>query len=323
MAQPLTVPSTPEAPGAPGTPEAPGLPGAWAAPRGAAAPAGAAGTVRHLLGRSVLHLLAIALGALLLIPFVWAVISSLKPVEEIRVLPPEFWPSQFRWSNYADVWASTRFTRWALNSVVITVLATAGTVLSAAAAGFAFARFRFPGRNLLFGLTLATLLLPQEVTLIPTYLLFFKLGWLNTYLPLIVPSWLGGGAFFIFLFRQFFMTLPTDLDEAAKIDGANYLQILSWIVLPLSLPVVATAGIISFINHWNSFLFPLIVLNDPDKFTLSIGLRYFAISPSADARPTDHLLLAGSIMMTVPIIVLFFLGQRYFVRGVVMSGIKG
>jgi multiple sugar transport system permease protein len=278
---------------------------------------------RYLAGRGALHVLAIGFGVLVMVPFAWAAISSLKPVEEIRLLPPTFWPSRFAWSNYPDVWTSTMFAGWVQNTVVITIVAAGGTVLSAACAGYAFARFRFPGRTVLFALTLSTMMLPQEVTLIPQYLLYYVIGWLNTYLPLTVPFWLGGGAFFIFLFRQFFLTVPQDLDEAAKIDGASYFQILAQIMLPLSLPVLATAGIISFIANWNSFIFPLIILNDPEKFTVSIGLRYFAVSPTSDAKPTDHLLLAGSIMMTIPIVLIFFFGQRYFVRGVVMSGIKG
>jgi len=195
--------------------------------------------------------------------------------------------------------------------------------ISAALAGYAFARFRFPGRTALFAITISTMLLPATVTLIPSFLLFYYLGWLNTHLPLIVPYWFGGGGFFIFLFRQFFMTIPTELDDAAKIDGASYLHIFVQIVLPLSLPVMATVGIIAFINHYNSFLFPLIVLNDAPKFTMSIGLRYFNISPTSDAMPRDHHLLAMAVMMTAPIIALFFAGRRYFVQGVVMSGIKG
>ncbi len=273
--------------------------------------------------RGALHAIAIFVGGLLMVPFAWGVISSLKPVYEIRRLPPTFWPSTIMWSNYPEVLQSTLFANWGLNSVFVAVLATIGTVITAAMAGYAFARFRFWGRTLWFALALSTMMLPQEVTLLPEYLLFFKIGWLNTYLPLIVPFWLGGGAFFIFLFRQFFMTIPHDLDEAAKIDGANYFQILWQIIVPLSLPALATAAIISFISHWNSFLFPLIILNDKEKFTLAIGLRYFAMSPLLDAKPLDHLLLAGSVMMTAPIIVAFFFLQRYFVRGVVMSGIKG
>jgi ABC-type glycerol-3-phosphate transport system permease component len=278
---------------------------------------------RRALARTGLYAIAIALSAVLLAPFVWGFISSLKPDDEIKLLPPVIFPSHWVPYNYVEVWTSKLFGVWTRNSALIVILATTGTVLSAALAGYSFARFRYPGRALLFGVTIATMMLPEVVTLIPSFILFYQLGWLNTYLPLIVPYWFGGSAFYIFLFRQFFLTIPPELDEAAKIDGANYFQILARIVLPLSGPVMATVSIIAFISHWNSFLFPLTILNDPAKFTVSIGLRWFAISPTADARPLDHLLLAGSMMMTVPIMLLFFFGQRYFVRGVVMSGIKG
>jgi multiple sugar transport system permease protein len=279
--------------------------------------------VRYLTGRGLLHLIAVIVGVLLMIPYAWAAISSLKPAAEVRRIPPQFFPSEWMFSNYSDVWMTRLFPFWVQNTIVITVLATIGTVATAALAGYAFARFRFPFKGPMFAVTLSTMLLPDAVTLIPRFLLFFQLGWLDTFLPMIVPFWLGGSAFFIFLFRQFFMTIPIDLDEAAKIDGASYLDVLIRIILPLSLPVLATVGIIAFIAHYDSFIFPLIILNDPTKFTLSIGLRYFNISPTADAIPTDHLLLAMSIMMTLPIIIIFFFGQRYFVRGVVMSGIKG
>jgi multiple sugar transport system permease protein len=168
-------------------------------------------------------------------------------------------------------------------------------------------------------------MLPYEVTLIPSYILYFQIGWLNTYLPLIVPAWLGGGAFFIFLFRQFFMTIPMDLDEAAKIDGANHFQILAFVVMPLSMPVLATGAIIAFINNWNSFIFPLVILKDTAKFTVSIGLRHFAVQliQSDNYKILDHLLLAGAVIMTLPIVLIFFFGQQYFVRGVVLSGLKG
>jgi multiple sugar transport system permease protein len=279
--------------------------------------------VRYLTGRGILHAVAVIVGVLLMIPYAWAAISSLKPASEVRRIPPQFFPTEWMFTNYSDVWMTRLFPFWVQNTIVITVLATIGTVATAALAGYAFARFRFPFKGPMFAVTLSTMLLPDAVTLIPRFLLFFQLGWLDTFLPLIVPFWLGGSAFFIFLFRQFFMTIPIDLDEAAKIDGASYLDVLLKIILPLSLPVLATVGIIAFIAHYDSFIFPLIILNDPTKFTLSIGLRYFNISPSADAIPTDHLLLAMSIMMTLPIIIIFFFGQRYFVRGVVMSGIKG
>ena len=272
-------------------------------------------------GRIVLYLLAIVLGVVLMIPFYWAVIGSIKQMNEVRTIPPVWWPAIPQWINYADVWNVRFFPMWVLNSVFLTVVATTGTVASSSLAGFAFARFRFPGKNLLFSITLATLMLPAYVLLIPNFMLFWQLGWLNTYLPLTVPFWFGS-AFFIFLFRQFFMTIPIELDEAARIDGANYPRIFWSIMIPLSGPVLATAAIIEGINQWNSFLRPLIILNRPENFPLSVGLRYFVVNP-ADNLPKDHYLMAASIIMTLPVIILFFVGQRSFVRGVVMSGIKG
>jgi multiple sugar transport system permease protein len=277
--------------------------------------------VGAILPRFGLQLLAVLLGIVLMLPFYWALISSLKEGPEVRHIPIDWWPRIAQWHNYLDVWTVRYFGNWVFNSVFLTIVATAGTLVSSSLAGYAFARFRFPGRNLLFTLTLATLMLPGYVLLIPNYLLFWKLGWLNTYLPLTVPFWFGS-AFFIFLFRQFFMTIPIDLDEAARIDGASYPRILWSILLPLSAPVFATAAIIEGINQWNSFLRPLIILNKPETFPLSVGLRYFVVNPG-DNLPKDHLLMAASIMMTLPVIILFFIGQRQFVRGVVMSGIKG
>jgi ABC-type glycerol-3-phosphate transport system permease component len=271
--------------------------------------------------RAGFHLIAILLGVVLMLPFYWAVIGSLKQVQELRQIPLVWWPAVPQWWNYADVWSVRFFGNWVWNSVMLTVIATAGTVVSCSLAGYAFARLRFPGRNVLFTLTLATLLLPAYVLLIPNFMLFWQLGWLNTYLPLTVPYWFGS-AFFIFLFRQFFMTIPIELDEAARIDGASYPRIMWSIMIPLSGPVFATAAIIEGINQWNSFLRPLIVLNDPQMFPLSVGIRYFVVNPG-DSLPKDHLLMAASVMMTLPVILLFFIGQRHFVRGVVMSGIKG
>jgi multiple sugar transport system permease protein len=268
-----------------------------------------------------LQLIAILLGIVLMLPFYWAIISSLKQMQEVRQLPLVWWPGVAQWQNYFDVWSVRFFPGWVLNSILLTVVATTGTVVSSSLAGYAFARFRFPGRNLLFSITLATLMLPAYVLLIPNYMLFWKLGWLNTYLPLTVPFWFGS-AFFIFLFRQFFMTIPTELDDAARIDGASYPRILWSIMLPLSAPVFATAAIIEGINQWNSFLRPLIILNRPESYPLSVGIRYFVVNPG-DSLPKDHLLMAAAVIMTLPVIILFIIGQRSFIRGVVMSGIKG
>jgi multiple sugar transport system permease protein/sn-glycerol 3-phosphate transport system permease protein len=276
---------------------------------------------RWLFGRFGLHLLAIVVGAALMLPLFWAVSSSLKAAHEVRQLPPVWFPSVPQWQNYPADWSSRLFAIWTWNSTFLTIVGTVGTVLSSSIGGYAFARFRFPGKRLLFSLTLATLLLPGYVLLIPNYLLFWKLGWLNTYLPLTVPHFFGS-AFFIFLFRQFFLTIPLELDEAARIDGASYPRIFWSIVLPLSGPVFATAAIIESIRQWNSFLWPLIILNQQSSFPLAVGLRYLRTNVE-ESGPKDHLLMAGAVMMAVPVIVIFFLGQRYFVRGIAMTGIKG
>lgn len=280
---------------------------------------------QRLIGRILLYIIAIGASILFMLPFAWTIFSSLKTPSELYMFPPRWLPETPRFQNYAEVFALSPFGRWLWNSFYVAGLATFGAVLSAAVTGYSFARFRYPGRDLLFMLTLSTLMLPTEVTLIPLYLLFNKIKWLDTYLPLIVPSFFGGGAFLIFMMRQFFMTIPMDLDEAARIDGAGYLRIFWQILLPLSGPVLATAAVITFIGDWNAFLFPYIILNDKLKFTIGIGIKYFqTIASNIDSmEPRENLLMAASMMMTTPIIVLFFTAQRYFVRGIVMSGIKG
>ncbi|NJN83396.1 MAG: carbohydrate ABC transporter permease [Caldilineaceae bacterium] len=172
-------------------------------------------------------------------------------------------------------------------------------------------------------IVLGTMMLPWQVTIVPTFLLFRYFGWINTFLPLIVPSYFGGGAFFIFLLRQFFMTIPRDLDEAAKLDGASSVRIFWNIILPLSKAALATVAIFSFIGHWNEFIGPLIFLNSPDKFTLSIGLRYFTANPFESDEPREAILMAASIIVALPTLLLFFMAQKYFVRGIVTTGLKG
>ncbi|MCB0092771.1 MAG: carbohydrate ABC transporter permease, partial [Caldilineaceae bacterium] len=208
---------------------------------------------------------------------------------------------------------------------IVAGLSTIGSVLSASIVAYSFARFRYPGRNLLFMITLSTMMLPVEVTLIPLYLMFSKIGWMDTYKPLIVPSFFGGGAFLIFLLRQFFLTIPLDLDEAARLDGASYMRIFWQILMPLSVPAVATAAVLTFMGQWNAFMHPFIFLNTKAKYTVAVGIRYFqAVAGSSEVmEPTEHLLMAATIMMTAPIIIMFFLAQRYLVQGIVMSGIKG
>ena len=268
------------------------------------------------------YLLAIVLAFIFIVPFYWTVATSFKSPQEIFVFPPTWIPEQIRWQNYVLVWQRVPYGVFVMNSTIVTVLSALGQTLASAVVAYGFARYRFPGRNLLFLLTLATLILPREVTIIPTFLLFRSLGWVDTLLPLIVPHFLGG-AFYIFLLRQFFLGLPRELDEAARIDGAGALRTLWSIILPLSKPALATSAILSFLYHWNEFLEPLIFLNSTEKFTLPVGIRYFQLLGSLGGEPMVQLLMAASLMMTLPCILLFFLGQQYFVRGVVMSGLKG
>ena len=273
--------------------------------------------------RSSLYLLAVVCALAFALPFFWTVSSSLKPISEIYLFPPTIWPDEIRWANYSDVFRLAPFARFIWNTVVITALAMLGQILSAAAVAYGFARFRFPGRNWLFFLVLSTMMLPWQVTIVPTFLLFRYLGWINTFLPLIVPSYFGGGAFYIFLLRQFFLTIPKDLDEAAKLDGASSFRIFWTIILPLSKAALATVAIFAFIQHWNEFIGPLIFLNSTEKFTLSIGLRYFMVNPFESDEPRESILMAASMIVALPPLMLFFMAQKYFVRGIVTTGIKG
>ena len=210
-----------------------------------------------------------------------------------------------------------------MNSTWVLTLTTLGVVTTASLVAYSLARFEYRGRDILFFLTLATIMLPAQVTLIPQFVLFYKMQWINTLLPLWVPAWFGGGAFAIFLMRQFLRTLPKDLDEAALIDGAGFFRIFWSILLPLCKPVLATLAIITVIDSWSDFQGPLIYLNSPEKFTVSIGLQFFNQSPDVGGEPVRHLLMAACVLSIIPMMAIFFMGQRFFVQGIVMSGIKG
>ncbi len=282
-----------------------------------------AGRLRRRVGRAALYAAVVWLALVFGIPLFWTVSSSLKHVSELMVFPPQFLPAAPRFENYPRAWNFVPFGALYTNTATVAVLGTLGAVLSACLVAYGFARGNFPGRNFLFYVVLTTLMLPSEVTIIPKFLLFKQIGWLDTLNPLIVPDWFGGGAFNIFLLRQFFMTIPRTFDEAAKVDGAGSFRILWAILLPLCGPALITVAILTFLNHWNDFFEPLIYLHSPQNLTLSLGLRHFLISPSDGGEPKDHLLMAAVLMAAFPCIVLFFVAQRYFVRGIVMSGIKG
>ncbi|MEZ4660361.1 MAG: carbohydrate ABC transporter permease [Caldilineaceae bacterium] len=278
---------------------------------------------RKLLADIFVYACATIAAILFALPFLWTVGSSLKSVTEIFAFPPTLWPHEPRWANYADVFRIAPFGQFIYNTAFITAFAMLGQILSASAVAFGFSRFRFPGREALFFVVLSTMMLPWQVTIVPTFLLFRYLNWINTYFPLIIPSFFGGGAFYIFLLRQFFLTIPKDLDEAAKIDGASSVRIFWNILLPLAKPALATVAIFSFIEHWNEFIGPLIFLNSPEKFTVSIGLRHFTATPFESDEPREAILMAASLIVALPPLALFFIAQKYFVQGIVTTGLKG
>lgn len=282
--------------------------------------AGARGERRRIgPGRIVVWALLIAGTLAMLAPFLWLVSSSLKEQRSLFLYPPQWIPSPIAWRNYPEALTSLPFGRYTANTLVITGFTMVGVLLTSSLAAYGFARMRFPGRDLIFMVLLSALMLPYAVVMIPNYIMFKYLGWIDTYLPLIVPQWFGGGIFNIFLLRQFFRTIPTDLVEASRIDGASELRIYWQVMLPLAGPALAVVAIFTFINTWNDFLAPLIYLSTPEKFTIALGLSAFK---GLYATQWNYLMAASTVMI-VPIIVLFFLTQRYFVQGIVMTGSKG
>jgi len=253
-----------------------------------------------------------------LFPFAWLVRSSFMEMSQIFIVPPEWIPRPFVWQNYPDALTTVPFGLYFLNTVKIAVGVVLGTVISSALAAFSFSRLRWRGRDLVFGILLTTMMLPYAVTLIPTFILWSRLGLVNTFTPLIAPAWFGA-PFYIFLLRQFFMTIPYELDEAAYVDGASPLYVFSSIMLPLAKPALIVVAIFSFLGVWNDLLGPVIYLTDPNKFTVAIGLAQFTGMYTAQW----HLLMAAATVVILPVIILFFLGQRYFIEGITLTGMKG
>lgn len=267
----------------------------------------------------MLHALLIALSIVALVPIAWMLSTSLKPNGTEYAWPIQWIPDRLVFDNYVHSFAVMNFVQYYRNTFTIAILATLGATLTSSMAGYAFARLRFVGRDLLFIAVLSTMMLPDVVTLIPTYIIFRTVHWIDTLLPLIVPAWLGGGAFYIFLVRQFFMTIPYELDEAARIDGAGTFRIFSQILLPLAGPVLAVTAIFTFIDRWTQFLTPLIYLNSDQNRTVALGL---ALNQGMFNTHLNYL-MADSLGMTLPIIVLFFVAQRYFMKGIVLTGLTG
>ena len=261
------------------------------------------------------YVLMTVIGIILIIPLLWMVFTSLKPMEEIVRYPPTFFPEKIVWENYLDTIAAFPFWRYARNTLFITVLVVIGNVLSNSFIAYGFAKLDFPGKKLMFALVLSTMMIPGFVTMIPQYVLFSKIGWVGTYLPLIVPLFFGN-AFNIFLMRQFYLSINNELIEAAEIDGANHLYIWSHLMLPLTKPALITIAINSFNAAWNDFLGPLLYIQDQEKYTLQIGLQVF----QNQATTQWNYLMAGATLVLIPTILLFFFAQRYFIEGMDLTG---
>ncbi|SDS41316.1 carbohydrate ABC transporter permease [Microlunatus soli] len=276
---------------------------------------------RSAVGRVLLWAVLIFGAIAMIIPFVWLVRSALMTNNQIFVSPPEWWPRPFAWDNFSGALTAQPFALYLLNTMIIEVVVVTGTVLTCAITAFSFARLRWRGRNVVFAILLTSVMLPYAVTLIPTFIMWSELSALNTFLPLTVPAWFagaGGGVFNIFLMRQFFLTIPFELDEAAYIDGASPWRVFWTIIMPLSKPVVVVVVIFTFIGVWNDFLGPLLYLSDDNKFTLALGLASFQGNYTAQWG----FLMAASTVIILPIIILFFVLQRYFVEGVTLTGMK-
>ena len=273
------------------------------------------------LTRRVLLLMAVAaVGMFFLIPLVWMISTSVKPHDQVWLIPPAWIPREFWWENFSEPWRALPFPRFYLNTIIVSVLSVIGMVISSSMVAFAFARLRFRGRGVLFLLLLSTLMLPSHITLIPQYVLFNWFGWINTLQPLWVPTFFSG-PFNTFLLRQYMLTISREMDEAARVDGAGYFAIYWRIIVPLSKPVLGVVAINTFTFHWNDFFGPLIYLTEQNNFTIALGLRVLQ-GDYFQEFPVQHI-MSMTLVSILPVMLLFFVAQRYFIQGIVITGVKG
>ncbi len=271
---------------------------------------------RHLAhGLSYLFLTAAAV--FMIVPFLWMITTAFKGADEVYRVPPTLLPTQLHWENFQHVWETVPFARFYFNTLFVTSLIAFSQVATAVLGAYVFARIQFPGRDLIFYLYLGTLIIPTQVTLLPLFLIISRLGWIDTYQALVVPFL--ANAFAVFFLRQFFLTLPTELEDAARMDGCGRLRYLWQIVLPLSRPALATITLFIFLGFWDDYLWPLVVTNTTKMRTLAIGLRFFIDESGAQF----HYMMAASLMAVVPILLVFFLAQRQFIEGIALTGLKG
>jgi multiple sugar transport system permease protein len=254
-------------------------------------------------------------------PLAWMFLGSFKTFADINQIPPKLLPSSLYLGNYPKAWVNVPFAQYFLNTSTIVALSVVGDLLSSSLVGFGFSRLRFWGRNFLFGLMLSTMMLPFWVIIIPQFIIYRRLGFVNTWVPLILPSYFGVASY-IFLMRQFFLTLPVELDEAAELDGCGKVGIYARILMPLCKPVLAAITIFTFMSTWNNFIMPVIYLSNPKLYTVSIGLAFLRYEV-AQGEPTQGLLMAATVFTSLPMVAVFFLGQRYMVRGITLTGRAG
>ncbi len=273
---------------------------------------------RRNIWNLIIYLMLIMGSLMFILPLFWALSSSFKSDYQVMQYPPQWIPSPLRWQNYPEALTYVPFWRFALNTLFIAAMAILGNLLSCTIIAYGFARLRTPGKNFFFILMLSTMMLVEPVRIIPLYIEFNTLGWIDSYLPLIVPAFFGS-PFYIFLLRQFFMNIPLELEEAALIDGANRMQILWKVIVPLSKPALAAIAIFNFQGVWNDFLYPLVFLHKQSNYTIALGLNFFR------STYTVHwgYLMAASIVALLPMVIIFFIAQRYFIQGITFTGIKG
>ena len=284
---------------------------------------GAARVLIAGIGRTTLvYGLLVGLSALFTLPFLWMLSVSLHDLPGVFAQPFRWIPEKPAWGNFGEITTLLPFWRYALNTALVTALVLVGTLLSCSLVAYGFSRIRFRGRDTLFAVCLSTMMLPGQVTMIPLYMLFASIGWVDTFLPLVVPAFFGS-PFYIFLLRQFFLTIPREFDEAAMLDGASRLRVYWSVILPLARPALATVALFSFIGTWNDFFGPLIYLNSPEMATLTLGLSMLKSQVIGTGTTQWNLLMAGAVLVMIPNIVVFMLAQKHFVKGIVMGGLRG
>lgn len=278
-------------------------------------------TLSHTLFVGLGYLLLVVVALSMVVPFIWMVTTSLKPSGTEFAYPPEIFPTSFEYQNYIKLFTLVPFSRYFVNTVIVTVFTVLGQLVICSLAAYGFARLNFMGRDTIFVLYLATMMIPFQITLIPMYLIVYRLGWVNTYLGMIVPSL--SSTFGIFLLRQSFMGVPRDYQDAARIDGANEWRIYWQVFLPLSVPVLTTLGVFAFMGSWTDLLWPMLMARAQEMRTLEVGLAYFNSTTSSFRQTNWPLMMSAAVVVMLPVLIVYFFTQRFFVEGITMTGIKG